>query len=362
MATRYCGPGGNDANDGLSYAQRKLTLNGLEDSPVQAGDVCYIAPGTYRETLTCDVNGSAGSPITYIGDYTGANTDGVGGVVRITGSDDDRSVVRSYGVEARNRAYRNFVQFLITECTYGVHVRNTSFISVIGCLITHNSSGIFSQTEQHNNLLVERCALLSYGVGANPVNLTQNSASVGGDQFLNTIFLAGHNSNLLLLTRSGSALVKNCLFVNGLTAFQNDLATGFGTSYVYNNLFIGCASGVVASALGDVVEDYNNFVRVATPRSNIAVGANSLDYVTSLDARWFFEAVNGGSMVTPFDLASYSQLVNVAGTSPTTTDLRGTSVIGAQREWGPLEYNPALLIEAGSGGGVIRRVMRLLGG
>ena len=60
-------------------------------------------------------------------------------------------------------------------------------------------------------------------------------------------------------------------------------------------------------------------------------------------------------MLTPFDLASYSQLVNVAGTSPTTTDLRGTSVIGAQREWGALEYDSTLKIEAGTGTGGGRR-------
>ena len=49
-------------------------------------------------------------------------------------------------------------------------------------------------------------------------------------------------------------------------------------------------------------------------------------------------------LLTPFDLSEDSQLINVAGTSPTTTDMRGAGVIGAQREWGALEYNPNLLI------------------
>lgn len=51
-----------------------------------------------------------------------------------------------------------------------------------------------------------------------------------------------------------------------------------------------------------------------------------------------------GKRISPFDLSSYSQLINVAGTSPTTTDLRGKSVIGAQREWGALEYDSSLSI------------------
>ena len=78
MTTRYVGPGGNDANSGLTWALRKLTLNGVEDTPVVAGDEIVVGPGVYRETLTVDVSGAAGSPITYTADVTGQRTDGVG--------------------------------------------------------------------------------------------------------------------------------------------------------------------------------------------------------------------------------------------------------------------------------------------
>ena len=87
MTDRYVGIGGNDGSDGLSWANRKLTLTGAEDTPVEASDTVYVGPGTYRENLTLDVDGSAGNIITYIGDVTGENTDGVGGIIRITGSD-----------------------------------------------------------------------------------------------------------------------------------------------------------------------------------------------------------------------------------------------------------------------------------
>src|SRR3990170_2757112 len=58
MTTRYCGIGGSDANSGLTWALRKASLNGLEDSPVAAGDIVYVAPGVYRELLTVDVSGA----------------------------------------------------------------------------------------------------------------------------------------------------------------------------------------------------------------------------------------------------------------------------------------------------------------
>src|SRR3990172_1122802 len=108
MTTRYVGPGGSDANSGLTWALRKLTLNGVEDTPVVAGDTVYVGPGTYRELLTVDVSGTTGNPITYIGDYSGVNTDGVGGIVRITGSDNDQTATRANAILVNGFNYRTF--------------------------------------------------------------------------------------------------------------------------------------------------------------------------------------------------------------------------------------------------------------
>ena len=49
-------------------------------------------------------------------------------------------------------------------------------------------------------------------------------------------------------------------------------------------------------------------------------------------------------MATPFDLASYSPIVNVASATAPAADLRGSAIIGANRELGPLEYDPSLSI------------------
>lgn len=47
-------------------------------------------------------------------------------------------------------------------------------------------------------------------------------------------------------------------------------------------------------------------------------------------------------VLSPFDLSSASQLIDLAGTSPSSTDMRGTGTVGTQREWGALEYDTAL--------------------
>jgi len=99
--------------------------------------------------------------------------------------------------------------------------------------------------------------------------------------------------------------------------------------------------------VGEIIENFNAFSSNVANRTNVDTGANSNAFPALFDPRWFFELVGGkGRMVSPSDLASYSQLVNLAGTSPTTTDLRGTAVIGAQREWGALEYDPDLKLRA----------------
>lgn len=363
MATRYCGPGGNDANDGLSYANRKLTLNGLEDSPVQAGDVCYIAPGTYRETLTVDVSGSAGSPITYIGDYTGANTDGTGGVVRITGSDNDQTAARQYGINCTaQRNYRTFRGFALDMYT-GYYVTGGLATSGTNWIVEQCYFGISDAAAAYSIVCgganqaawtVRNCYFMT-GRSALSVWFYHNADVSDCGHVVENCIAIGTGSTIgaaIMSSSVGGITVRNCnLYAFGY-GVQVAAALAAGQTVTVNNCtFQAMNVALVATTLGEIVENYNAFTSVSAARSNVAVGANSNTYPPLFDTRWFFEMVNGGDMVTPFDLASYSQLVNVAGTSPTTTDMRGTSVIGAQREWGALEFDPDLDIEAGSCGG-----------
>src|SRR5690348_240344 len=58
MTDYYVGAGGNNANSGLSWALRRLTLTSIE-TVVAAGDRVFVAPGVYRETLTAGVSGGS---------------------------------------------------------------------------------------------------------------------------------------------------------------------------------------------------------------------------------------------------------------------------------------------------------------
>lgn len=92
----------------------------------------------------------------------------------------------------------------------------------------------------------------------------------------------------------------------------------------------------------------SNWTPVGT---NASVPRYSVTLTTQwIDSRWFFEMVNGGRMVTPFDLASYSTLVNMAGApGAPVTDMRGVAQVGAQREIGSLEYDTYTAVPGGPG-------------
>jgi len=348
MATYYVGAGGNNSNDGLSWAQRKLTLNGAEDIPVAAGDTVYVGPGTYREQLTCDVSGSSGSPITYIGDYDGSHTDGTGGVVRITGSDDDKWVARNIQISLSAKAYRTFKNFCIDSggsiyASIFNETNNCDHLIVDGCSFNSTEQAIKSYNgSTFTNTTIKNCIT----VGC-PFYSTGLKSDDSGNVIENNLLIGGKGAAITIA--DGGTVIRNCTFIGGYQAV-NVGALNTGQSVTVNNcIMIGHNHyQLIANTLGMLVEDYN----YCQSRSNVAVGEHSISTQLLFDNRVASEMINGGSMLSLFDLASYSPLINVAGTSPTTADIRGTTVQGTQREWGALEYDSTLDIEAGSGGAV----------
>lgn len=361
MTTRYVGPGGNDGNNGTSWATRKATLTGVEDTPVVAGDTVYVGPGTYREQLTCDVSGTAGNVITYIGDYTGANTDGVGGIVRITGLDaDSGAFARDKQVLADTKNYRTFRGFTFDGCNgnFNLQLTNVQNWTIDECAIYSGVSGgcIYLAGASQLAVTVSNCHLVpaanGYGVYSTHSATVDNaghtitSCIIGGG--------AGASSHGVYIIRVGGITVNNCLIYGAAYGVRVGTALSGGPPQqvvtVNNCVLTRCGTALQATTVNEFTENYNALSLNGIARSNVNTGANSNAYTWLPDDRWFHEATNGGRLLTPFDMASYCALVNVAGTSPPAADLRGTTVQGAQREWGALEYDSTLLIESAGGG------------
>ena len=81
MATDYyVRKSGSNGATGTSPAQAFRTIDKAADV-AGAGDTVYVGAGTYTETVTPSNDGTAGSPITFIADTTGAETGDAGEVI-----------------------------------------------------------------------------------------------------------------------------------------------------------------------------------------------------------------------------------------------------------------------------------------
>lgn len=348
MATRYVdGISGNNSWDGSSpvfvsgTTGPKATLNGTEDIPVAAGDLVHVRPATYRETLTVDVSGSSGNPIEYRGDYAGLIWPNPGrNVARITGSDNDQSTTRTNCITATSKDYRIFKGFVLDGSTGRIITATTCSNWIIdSCYFTPGTNILCDFIGTGTQNTIQNCFLLGYA-NAGLLQFTHSSTvSSAGHLVQNCIFLGGTAG--VQSVRVGGFTVKNSIFIRPSAGVVVSTALAGGQTITVNDCIIfGCGTGLNATAVGEITEDYNNLYACGTNRTNTNAGANSNTYLFVLDARWFFEqAVLNRRVLTPFDLASYSQLINVAGTSPSSTDLRGNSQIGSQREWGALEYD-----------------------
>ena len=287
MAIYYVRKSGNNANDGLTPATAKLTLNGAEDIPVVAGDTVFVGAGTYREQLTCDVSGSDGNPITYIGDYTGQFT-GDPGIIRVTGSDNDLTPARNYSIYANNKSYRiiNGLSFDLTN-DYAIYTLTNHTNWIIRNCHFQLCSGIIFNTPGANHL-VENCYFLS-GAAKNGIYFYHGTGLSNRNVVIQNCILMVSTLNS---DKVGGILVKNSLFMGASrTMYINTLPAGQNVT-VNNSVFVGATWRTLeATALGELVEDYNTFYLTATPRTNVAVGANSVTTPPIFDARWFFEAV-----------------------------------------------------------------------
>lgn len=356
MTIRYVGIGGNDANDGLSWANRKLTLNGAEDTPVAAGDIVYVGAGRYKEMLTCDVAGSSGSPITYIGDYTGKYTDGVGGEVILTMNNDDDSYTANHLILA-SKDFRTFEGFTFDtppELTgfykFGIVSINASNLIVRSCVFYWGFGGIdilYTDTTPRTHL-IENCVFIAGYYG---VRIRATGGNVDNDltTIQNCLFFGyRYNGAAIIYDYVGGTSVNNCsfMFIHTCISMSGHALTAGQHVTVKNCMFSFSNSALVgvASYTADITEDYNNFCFCNTLRSNVDTGVNSTTKYHIINTRWAHDMFNGKKSITPFDHSPYSRLVNVAGSSPTSTDIRGTGTIGAQRELGAIEYDPSVTL------------------
>ncbi len=508
MTVRYVGIGGNDANSGLSWAQRKLTLSGVEATPVAAGDIVYVGAGIYRELLTCGVSGgnsyttgtvsvtngsktvtgsgtswlanayangwfqsqvlaggtdgvtvAAGNTFTavlgnfqaghigmtirinavgsyiilavgalgsitvrnpdgttptfagataltydvgpespyeiasvdlntqitlkepwagpsftglayetwqdirYIADLTGANTDGVGGTICISGSNDDMALTRANCIVNNSKLRRTLRGFSMYGCT-GVLLTATQNWIIEDCCFEGDANSLYVSlvSAQYGgpNITVRRCWFWSTTGGAIDMN---PGFGVDNDHDLieNCVFL-GSTYREINHASVGGILIRNCTFLGNFNAVYMGTTLTTGQSVTVNNcIFISNGTALRGNITGQLIEDFNSLVSNNTDRSNVNAGAGSVGYPVlfappPLLKNGRLEAWN------PFSLQSYSTLRNRAGIVPPGSDLLG--VVRPQEtnsDWGAVETQPLPTIDGSNGRGGSGNALKING-
>lgn len=355
MAIYYVGPQSAGAADGSSWEDRYGSLNDAEDTPVAAGDTVIVGPGVYREQLTVDISGGAGNEIEYIADVTGAETDGIGGVVRITGSDNDQTATRARCIRSaviRNyRIFRGFsldttvnqlvlpasgtTNWTLEDCTFQ-NGANTSEIVLFGA---------------SSDFTFRRCRFL-FGL-QEYITFSPSVATNDGNHLIeNCIFagVAGAGGGGIVSNDMGGITIRNCTFTGVFAVIRVFALTGGApvAVTVNNCVFAGNEAACWATNLGDLVENFNAFSGNRFDRINVAVGGGSVSYPPLFLPDILYSGVGQVSGIrfpppVSGQLSEWSEMRALTGTSEPTEDLLGIArpVTASENSWGAIQFHNA---------------------
>jgi hypothetical protein len=328
---------GDPGNGGTSWADALDALNDAEDLPVSAGDTVHCR-GVFREQLTWDVSGTPGNEISYVG-YRHPDT---GLSCRITGSDDDETITRSYCVYADGIDYRILQRFVIDTSSGSNIYLDTGCISVTIADCVFQMSGdnhILIADAGQSGIVIQRCVFLGINYNDSGISLTDSAGTANGGHTIENCQFFG-DGTAITSSEVGGITVRNNLFSGCYRAVRVSTALPGGyTAITVNNCALhGGRYGLVAVNVGEIVENYNNFWQCATSLSNVNAGANSVAYPTLLALPGLVDGVEPPWFLGK--LSSWSALGSIAGTGVASDDLFGFTRSGTS-SWGPIEYAAA---------------------
>ena len=306
------------------------------------------------------------NPIWYIGDVTGEHTDGVGGIVRLTGSDNDITKTRARCILNTSKDYRVFRGFLLDMCTLqGITFATSDHLVVEDCSFILTQVGITPSTVV--NMTVRRCRFATDGTAfyLNPGAPEDDTGIVIENCIQDEYEVFLHSLEV------GGITIRNCGFIaiNMGVRVQTALTTG-QTIVVNNCIFEGCGTALRATVVGDITEDYNALFANTTDRTNVAVGANSNAYPALLQSPLLHagaDQISGFKFPWQFgEFSEWSQVRAIAGAFEAYGDLHGIPrpVTSAKKSWGASQFGEKEVesgtVQAGTYSRVLHDAMQVL--
>ena len=353
MTDYFVGIGGNDGNDGLSWANRKLTINGAEDVPIAAADTVYVGPGTYPEDVTCDVSGTSGNIITFIADVSGENTDGVGGVVRITGSNDNVTRTRNNCIDINSRSFRTFRGFSLDMAdTNTIEINSASAVTDViieDCFLSEGSTSssgggiLLDGGGDHTDIIIRRCTIVQQSYA---IRILTDVVYGDSNILIENCFINSMRIDAMRFELTGGITVRNCTLAaigdDGVDVAISALGTGtIDFTTVENCIITNCdGAALEGAATGDIIEDFNSLTRNGTDRTNTGTGASSNTNPPLFSPLLLLSGFNLNRS-QGFGLADYSSLAAIAGNAEPTGDLFGIPRpdTASKNSWGAVQLN-----------------------
>lgn len=319
MATYYVRNTGNDSNNGTSAGSAWLTI-GKSFSTVGSGDIVYIGPGVYRETL--NMIQSFGSDTFFVGDCSGQYTGDVGEVqiTNYTTNNKTTPSTRLLSTTTAPASHYVFQNITFISGNSGIYLNNSSqsstFHTFTDCTFINASNasadGFFitqGSSQYTYNWTFDRCRFLcTIGSSNYLFNISALSPSVNNTDILFTIqncMFSGTAGAIINATSPGGNLpggiiFKNNTVIGGKTVFNVSSGVWSITTPIraYSNMIVA-KQFANSGTSGQLVEDYNHYW-TNTATVNVTTGTNTkVNGAYSLMCEWGQE-LNVGKLLRPF--------------------------------------------------------------
>jgi len=355
MATYYVATYGSNSNNGTSASTPWLTLGFAlgaasgTNPGLAAGDTLWIAPGTYRGTVTYGAgNGTAGNTIKIYGDprFTQAWTSGSTGVVRVTNYTSDGTVPTASNTLAIIGDYID-VQDLyldgnpsgsvpVNSATAAVLFLRGSNLSVTRCVVqstvTSRQVGInWYCVTGAKSLTIDRCSVFA------PLSIWCLSASQTAtydiDCNIKDSFMLSGLSDFALIVESfsGSQITGAKIYNNTIIAQTTGIALTNvgqvgGTTTVLSNNLIYAVKGTGVTGSSVTITQSNNYIYASVNYSGISPSTNNVSAPMLDMSGGRIQAINGLPWFAP--IAGSPIIGAGTATGAPTVDLYGNTWTG----------------------------------
>jgi hypothetical protein len=341
MATYYVAPYGSNSNNGTStttpWATPAFALGVASGTNpgLAAGDTVWIAPGTYRGTITYGgASGTSGNTVKIYGDptFTRNWTSGSVGAVRITNYIVDTTNPTAAVTMTVTADYIDIQDLYINGYTTavvasgGVLKMTGGNLSVLRCVITSNTEStnsglVFILPDGKNNISINRCSIYSAYCIFVTVNTQTTAPHNANISIIDSIclyenvggFISGATANQF----TGISSYNSMYLGNGQAAFVfTNPAIASGTSNIFrNNVFTGGTGRGIwnNNASTMTVTQTNNVVIAATPFTNILPTTNTIAATPVLD--YGASRMQGFSTLPWYAPATGSPLIGAGSTT-----------------------------------------------